>query len=211
MKSLSLVFSLVAFVFATTGCDNKTNKIPSDVKYEIVSETFQKTYKKSIIKVTLNKKVTKEVLAIIAEEVKLEYPSAKNYMISYYLPDMESDRAWAITNFNPDPDISILGSTEAEYNKMKAGSNPNGDIIGRWKDETPCLERTIIIYKQKDSLKLRSIYKDGSFGDYALMADKLNKSKFLKTSYKNECYIIESDGNLGTYNNGKMFSKSLKE
>lgn len=211
MKRLSLVFSLVAFVLATTGCGNKTNKIPSDVKYEIVSETFQKTYKKSIIKVTLNKKVTKEVLAIIAEEVKLEYPSAKNYMISYYLPDMESDRAWAITNFNPDPDISILGTTEADDNKMKAVPNPNGEIIGRWKDNTPYLERTIVIYKQKNIVKLRSIYKDGSFGDDKLIADKIDKLKFVKSSYSKEYYIIEPDGSLSTYSNGKIVSKSIKE
>ncbi|MDD4994142.1 MAG: hypothetical protein PHR83_18130 [Paludibacter sp.] len=208
MRYLKIFSVLIIFTVLMTNC----SQIPSDVEYKILNEKFVRTYKKSLIDVELNKRVSKDVLTLIAEEIKSKYPDSRNFMINYYLKGSDRNIAWAITHFNPEPDIQILGSTDEENKSMNNATLPTGEIIGIWNDNTATFERRIILFKQNDTLKLHSIFKDGSNGDEILKLKKQNgEIKYINTENPIDYYVIESTGNLIMYRNNKKYSESMKE
>ena len=91
--------------------ETEVNKnIPDGVNFSIINEDIMQRIKRSLA-VRLNKKVSEETLKKIAIQLKKsDYRKYERTFIEYYLEDMKvNSRAWAITHFNPNLEVKILG------------------------------------------------------------------------------------------------------
>ena len=84
---------------------------------------------------------------------------------------------------------------------------PSGELIGKWFDNRPYGENTMVIYKQDGVYTLRQTYKDSSHGDKNLIKEG---NKFIYENDFGEYLKIESDGTLGLYNRNGKFATADK-
>jgi len=184
----------------------ETIPLPS---YKVINQDYRKPIK-ATFNLRLEKQISESEITAIAKHLKSSNPDYTRYFIFYYLPDMEVGKgAWATSHFNTSLNVNILGLSSEEEEKLNSVEMPKGKIIGKWFDNSPASENTIIIYQKGGKYLFRQIYKDGSFGDQKV-SKKGNVYK-----YKNnfgEYLKIESDGNLGWYDKTGRFliAKKMK-
>jgi hypothetical protein len=198
------LFFLAAILFVAACTEDK--KLP----YKIEKQELNEYLKKATFDIRLEKELERLEIREIAKTIKKENPDFNTYFISYYLPEMKiGSGAWATSHFNPDLEVKIHGIKKKEVNKLKSIEMPEGEIIGKWIDNRPYAESTIIIFKQKNQLYYRQGFKDGSYGDEKL---KLKNNKYIYDNDFGEYFKIESDGNLGWYSSNGRFAlaKRLK-
>ena len=100
------------------------------------------------------------------------------------------------------------GEAVPEYKVEEASVNddatlPDGEIIGKWADETLGLAHTAIIFQQNGQYAVRKVYGDGSFGDFGLA----RSGDFFKYEMAyDEYYKIENNGDLGRYDDMGLIS-----
>ena len=75
---------------------------------------------KTMIDVRLTSEVDKEILTKIANEIRKDgRGNFDRIFINYYLPEMEMGMgAWAISHFNPDLEVQIMGLTQEEKTQL---------------------------------------------------------------------------------------------
>ena len=90
--------------------------IPDGVIYSVINHTSHLPFKESF-DIRLNGRVTKEVLELIAQEIKKSVrANPKRIYIVYYLQDMTVGAGgWASSHFNPELKLTIYGSTVDEF------------------------------------------------------------------------------------------------
>lgn len=206
MTKIIRIFIAFVFVILISNCDNNQNKEkekPKNVNYTIENQDFFKDLK-ATFDVRLEDKISKEVIKAIANDIKRNNPGYDKYFIAYLLPGMEiNNGAWATSHFNPSLEVNILGSETDNITKIdKSLSDIKEEkIIGKWEDNT--LGKLFIIHKDSSNYKLRTIYKDGSFGD-----KKLTKKGNIYNFDNRRSYIkIEKNGYLGWYDQDGRFLK----
>ncbi len=180
----------------------------SVVSYKIEMQDLSYKPVKASFDIRIAKQLSRDEIKKIADDIKSKNPGFERYFIFYWLPDMIiGSGAWATSHFTPNLSINIQGVSEAKEKEMKASSVPTGEIIGKWYDNRPLVESTIIIYKAKGAIKVRQIYPDGSFGDKNL---KQTGTKFTYPNDFGEFFKIESNGTLGWYSsNGKFATATV--
>ncbi len=191
-------------VKAQTG--EKTNS-KDNLSYEIITEKDNVNpeidLNKCNIEVRLNKKLTKEELKIIANNLRGTRKSYDKLWIFYYLPEMKvGSGAWATTHFTPDLEVEILGSTIAEEKSAIEKINVIGNVIGTWSEEQYTSTK-VVIYKEKEKIYIKTIYKNGQESVEELIAKKIKSGMKYEEAEGNpngEYYVLENDGNLGYYN-----------
>ena len=190
----------------TTESKIDNDAIPPGVIYKIVKvETDEAISKREVI-VELNNRVDIKVLEQIAYKVKGGDGFKKNW-IFYHLPNhSENEMAWAISHFTPELDLQIMGTTIEQEKMLKNGSLETGEIVGKWKDQISMLT----IYREDESLKLKTEYKDGSSGiDYL---KKSIENEMIRYDYvedtHGEYFVVEYGGNLGMYGNDGKFGEA---
>lgn len=138
--------------------------VPNDVSYTIIKTDVMPGIKRGL-DIRLNRKVSEEVLRTIATELKnSDQHTYERTLIAYYLPGMEvGSGAWAISHFDPDLQIRILGASLDQEKTLlaKSTNRPAGqDVIGRWQDDFP--GEVITIYREDGQLFIERNFKDGS-------------------------------------------------
>lgn len=178
-------------------------------RHDVEQTQLNNYVKKATLDVRLYDKATEKQLTKLAYYLKRTTPGYANYFISYYLPDMPiGSGAWATSHFTPNLEIKIQGIDKVNEKKLTGASNPVGsEQIGKWYDSRPYVESTLIIYKLNGKLKLRQIFKDGSFSDKSLTQ---SGSKYIYSNDFGEFLKIESDGNLGWYSENGRFAMLRK-
>ena len=181
-------------------------KIPSnEIQYTIINEEKMGNIKTSI-DVRLESEVNKETIIKIANELRKD--GRRNYQrvfINYYLPGMEvGSGAWALSHYNPELEVEILGLTEDEKTRLlEKTSLSESNLIGRWIDDTPYLGRVITISRNANTseLSIQSLYKDGSEGSKKLIEKIVNGQKHWveEGNVFGEYYFLNNDGNLSIY------------
>lgn len=79
-------------------------------KYTILKDESMSTIKRSV-DVRLKEKVSEEDLRIIAQEIRAMKGAHDRTFIVYYLPgDQVGAGGWAMTHFNPDLQVRVLGT-----------------------------------------------------------------------------------------------------
>lgn len=106
------------FLFIIVGLSDKepientpstTEASVSPYSYTVINDNEVQGMKKSL-DIRLEKEITKEELAGLANEIKSKVNEQyQNIFISYYLPSMEvGEGAWATTHFTPDLQVKII-------------------------------------------------------------------------------------------------------
>lgn len=212
MKKTPVYIFILAFLLLQYAClSDKTSTSQSQAaekiavpEFSILSKELEKGIGKASFDILLANKVTEAELEQIAENIKNSNPGYEKYFIGYYLPDMPVEgAAWATSHYNPTLLINIQGISQEDEDNLKNPDLPEGEIIGKWFDNRPYVENTMIIYQSNGTYKLRQIYKDGSFGDKELQKQG---DKFTYENDFGEFLKIESSGKLGYYSENERFA-----
>ncbi len=187
------------------------------VKYTVIEKSNLGSIKGSI-DIRLEKKATKEFLRKLALKLREAEPQKYDRLfITYYLPGMTpGSGAWAISHFNPNLVVKILGTTIEEEKVLKSGSGDfSGEIIGEWLDESPYAGAKYTFFKRNGKIFMIRKFKDGSGSEKEMIQKK--QSGRLRYEEKGgndfgEYYLIERDGDLGVYDNDGLIKtiRSIK-
>lgn len=205
-KFKSIAYVIIALII--TSCANY-NPV-EEYNCKILDSETMKTLKKTIY-IQIPEQLTEQQLTEIATFLRNENNQYERLFIFYLLPEMKiGSGAWATTHYNTSLEVNILGASETEEEEeMKSDLDVEGEVIGKWYDNSPYMEHSIIIYKQNDVYKLKETYKDGSINEKELEYIDLNgKSKFIYENDHGEYLLIESDGRLGQYDKEGLISKA---
>ena len=205
MKKLSAIFLTVLLCACSSTPEN----------YEIVNKDYFAPLRKLELNVRIQKELNKTQLETISNDIKDKVDSLDNIMIFFYTPDIEiGTGAYAVAKFDHSLDIDIQRASAEEKTKMNnATLDEKAKIIGKWNDPTLYMERKITIYTINDTLKIRYVYKDGSFGDKLLKTVKeKGLTRYNIVDNSGEWYVLEKNGNLSTWGEGGKYDemKSIK-
>jgi len=208
MRNLLMIFLITLALFAAVPVFAETFL---GVNYTVIEKSNLGNIKGSI-DIRLDKKVTKDFLIKIA--LKLREAEPRKYdrlFITYYLPGMTlGSGAWATSHFDPNLKVKILGTTiEEEKALLSESKNSSGEIIGEWLDESPYVGAKYTLIKKNGKIIMIRKFKDGS-GSEEEMIQK-NQSGRLRFEEKGgndfgEYYLIERNGNLGSYDSAGLIS-----
>ncbi len=178
-----------------------TIEIPADVTYTVAVKQIMPGIKRSL-EVTLDQRITEDVLRALAHKLKNEDPNEyERTFILYYLKDIKNPvAAWATTHFNPDLKVVIMGLTvEDEKSLLEAPVDTEHDKIGRWLDDSPYAGGIITIYRDNGKYIYEQKFTDGSVMTKELVErpSPLGRRFNLKEeTYANDHFVIDRNGTL---------------
>ncbi len=176
--------------------------LPENLDIEVIS-CSETSHTKVSLEVRLSRRVTKQELTDLAHGLwkQNEGNQHERTFILYYLPGMEVGAgAWATTHFNPDLEVKIQGSSiEQDRQFRKTAASFEGDVVGKWMDETPFAGGTLVIFQEGETVKLERTYLDGSSDIRELVERKVDgETRYSKAGANafSEYYVIDGGGNL---------------
>ena len=187
------------------------------VNYSIIEKSNMGSIKASI-EIRLEQKVSKDYLQKFALKLQQKEPRQYERMfITYYLPGMTpGSGAWATSHFNPNLEVKILGTTIEEEKALKSDSGgASGEIIGEWIDESPYVGAKYTFLRRSDKIFMIRKFKDGSGSETEMVQKKHSRRLRFEEKRGNdfgEYYLIESNGNMGIYDNDGLINtmRSIK-
>lgn len=198
----------IFFIFlAAFGCTVKEPQLPSDVSYKITKMVVDGD--RYLVNVEINKILDKKIVKEISDYIKTTNTEVENMKIMFDLnvPHLGS---WCLVEYTPVYKLNMNGLNEAEdkiLNEASVVDIKHSLQIGKWKELTTSVERTIILYEKNNEKYVRSYYKDKSFGDEKL---KLKDKKYIVINDKiDEWYIVEKNKNLGVYSSKGKFTEAI--
>ena len=215
-----LFYAILTMLFITScGNDTKIGKytkepLPENFTYEIVKDESNEALEKNQLSVELSGKLTEGQIATIAEELFNSKDKQRRFYISYNLKGVENTSTfWAISNFDPELEIEIIGSTINEDNaKDKLSEKVDGDVVGKW-NENKYTYSNLIIFKKENKTFLKTIYKNGQISDVELKESKSENGiryDYKDGGYNGEYFILNKEKNLELYNKeNKNFTTAM--
>ncbi len=181
--------------------DAKATLIPSDVSFSVIDSETIRGIKRSLV-VRLNKGVSEETLRAIALELKAR--DSRHYdhtFMSYYVDGMAvGSGAWATTHFDPVLKVQINGLTEEDEHRLASqGRVADGEVVGRWLDESPFVAGRITLIQSGTKLFVERTFKDGSSsGDEVVEKRTSAGRRFDKVegSSTGDHWVINANGDL---------------
>ena len=177
--------------------------------YEIISQSRSGNTRCSF-DVRLEEHVLESSIRSIAEEIKRrEAEDCERTFIVHYLPGMEVDAGgWATSHFTPNLEVRILGMTADQANSARR--LPDGEVVGRWRQDGPLLGGWLTIIRRDNQLIERWDYADGSNSEDSLDESRLPDGRLRFEDQggnaNGDYYVVETDGRLGLYNDGGQWS-----
>ena len=187
-----------------TSTTHSDTQIPKDLIYKILKETPNKVVSKCNLDIQLSRKINKEELTAVANELRSTRKQYNHLWIGYTLENMKvGSGGWATTHFTPNLEVQILGATadeEKELNEL-AKNVEGGQILGQW-FEQQATSATYVYYEKNKKLYMKTIYKDKSSTEVVVNKRKVeNGLRVYDTENAHgEYYIISDSGNLEFYN-----------
>jgi len=208
---LIFAYLISSFFSCSTSTEHSIEKpnIPTDVECHITKNVIDKGDDRYLINVEINKVVDERTIKSISDYIKSTNTAASNMRMFFMIKGVGRG-AWARVDYLPDYELDILGPTAQESKNLEDASIQDineAEIIGKWKDLTSFSVRTLIIYKKEKKLFIRWFYEDKSYDDVNLKKQN-DKYKVVNRNGYDEWYVIESNGNLGTYSCKGKFSEA---
>ena len=208
MKKLTcLLFAFILLI--SCGENAKIGKytkepLPEHFSYEIINDESNSALEKNQLEIELSQKLTEGQIAALAEELFNSKDKQRRFYISYKLKGVENSVAyWAISHFDPELKIEIIGSTAQEdVNKDKLSEKIDGEVIGKW-DENKYTFSNLIIYKKDSKTFIKTIFKSGQTSDVELKESDTEKGKrydYKDGGYNGEYFILNNENELELYN-----------
>lgn len=219
--SLLVIFLLTRFISK----DEKLNKEESKILETcnlISNET--NTPIKFVAEFRLTRILSKEELRELALVLKNKYEiKSENIFLGFYLFDLKVGNAyWARADFKPDLEIEIFGQT-VEDKKWVKNIKPNSElnvkinnVIGIWHDQGLGGQVLIRIRKDKRLGYILEYIDSPNSGPGILpfeltLKKKSNQIIFIKKeSETGDCFLIEENGNLSSYDKDGYITTYLK-
>lgn len=206
-----LFYALISLLIITSCGDSSTigkykkEPLPDDFTYNIIVDKSNEALEKNELTIEINKKISVEQIATLADKLFSSKPKQRRFYIFLMLPGMKDDAgAWAISHFDPELDIQIVGSSaqqDSTSNKL-ADEKVDGDIIGKWHEEQ-YTSSNYVIFKNNKKVFIKTIFKSGQSADKELKEKKVKtgmRYDYKDGGYNGEYYILTSDGILEFYN-----------
>lgn len=219
----NLIFTVVTSVFLLSSCDSgtigkyKKEPLPDDFTYNILEDRSNEALEKNELTVEINKKITVEQIATLADKFFSSKSKQRRFYIFYLLPGMKAGSgAWATSHFDPELEIEIIGSTsQQDDNSDKvADAVIDGEVIGKWHEEQ-YTSSNYVIYKKDNKIFIKTIFKNGQISDEELKEKKVGNGTrydYKQGGYNGEYFILNSDGGLEFYNSeDKKFTTASKK
>jgi hypothetical protein len=152
--------------------------------------------------VRLPRKVTEKELQAVALHLKgLARGEFQQTFIVYYVPGMEVGAGgWATTHFNPNLQVRILGTSEAEERELVGSpdSDPESDVIGSWLDDRPFVGTRITFYREDGTTYRERRYRDGSSDRDVLIETRVPRGRKFETDPPSgrDYYLLVDSGAL---------------
>src|SRR5690606_26529114 len=167
---LLLIVSIISIALFKACFSNKTigeykkEDLPDNFEYAIIKDESDSRLNKNQLLVQIPQKLTVGQIATLAEELYNSKPKMKRFYIGYLLPDMkEGAGAWAISNFEPDIKIEILGTTvKGEIKALNNLEKTPGEVVGKWYERQKT-DSYYTIFKTEKGIFLRKFIEDGDF------------------------------------------------
>ena len=185
--SVPLILIIVAAIVGISQYDENLTH------YTIVKDDSKRDIKR-MVEVSLNKKLTKKQLESIAKDIFKD--GFKRTFISYKIEGESSSAKWATSNFNPDLDIYIIGSTKKEDSIMvqNAKFKTPGELLSAWKAESDIMGAMYSMSRENDIYLFTQFWKDG-----AIMTDTIKIDGQTFDMGHGEYGKVYDDGSLGFY------------
>ncbi len=148
------------------------------------------------------RKLNKQELTEIAKYLKKKNARYSYLFILYYLPEMQvGNGAFATSHFNPNLNVNFGATSEfIESSPLLILTSQNGiKVIGTWYDNTLGTQTVYQIYQKSNNYILRKIIGNRFTEDKMRYTNKNGSKKFAYDSDDIEYFIIDSNGNLGIY------------
>jgi len=201
------ICSILEFVF------NK-EELPENFEYRIIKDESNPNIEKNQLQVEINQKLTEGQLATLAEELYNSKDKQRRFYIFYNLKGNENTlMAWATSHFDPELEIAINGSTNAEDNKLQPEAQKVKDnIIGIFNEEDYTFS-LYTIYENNGKTFIRTTLKGGESMDNEV--EKINSKNGVRYNYKEDIsqgeYFILNNDILEFYNSeNKKFTSANK-
>ena len=183
-------------------------------RFDILETTLETANEKIAFDLRVYEILDEEDIRRIAYYFRNKYSQYKRVFILYYLPNMPvGEGAWAISHFEPELRLQILGITKADENKTDSLITklnelaPKGEIIGTWLDQgAGTFTHYLRISKNSSGQYTETtlFFNDLSHGSRSLT--KIGDKYTYESSF-GEFYKIESDGSLGLYSENGCYGK----
>ena len=227
-----LVLSLLVVTLISASCENakeqKSNTVsdnntigsytkqslPQDFSYKVIKDESNERLEKNQLTIEINKKLNLQQLATLAEQIYDSKPRQRRFYIFYLVPGMRIGAgAWAISHFDPELKIEILGSTmdqDSERDSLVIATG--GELVGKWHEEQ-YTAANYVIFKKNGRVFLKTVFGKGSINDDELISKKVRNG--IRYDYKEnphgEYFVVNQDGQLEFYNReGKNFTTAIK-
>lgn len=185
------------------------------IGYTINEIEYQQPFKKGVLSIILDSKITKQELEKLGNELKRKlFRSAVRIFMFYYLKtDLMRSYAWGLTHFEESKKtIEINGlNSEEEASFIEQISNDKRLIIGHWIDESN-LKSLLTIYKDNGKVFMEILFKDKSMLTKEQVVTKVNAGiKYQDIDDKHSEYVIvDKEGLLSYYSEDGIFNKIEK-
>ena len=207
MRNLMITITLIAFITINAICGNQD--VLEKYNCTIIKTETLKTIKKGFY-IRVQEQLTEDQLREVAQQIKKDNNSYERLFIFYLLPDMEmGSGAWAISHFNPNLEIVIMGATKEQEEQLKNEITDSEDIIGKWFCGYAGLEHSIIFEKKEDKIIAKLKFKDRSSMEEILIK-KPNGRFDIKGNENGEYYILNSSGDLELWDTQGKFTTAKK-
>lgn len=168
----------------------------TDIAYKVTKDHSKRNIKRAV-DVLLPERIDKSTLKALAQ--KLYREGYKRTFIGYRLQEDPDGPYWATTNYNPDLEVNILGTSKRENNKLISKPlTADGKMLGKWVVNWGYKYKAVIL-ESDDGIFIKTLFSDGSGN-----TEKLAKSTVGNTiryyegggKERGEYYTISPNGDL---------------
>lgn len=175
---------------------------PPDVRWTVISDDVRDISGYRFVDIVLNKRVSEEALRAVAWQIYRMSPNHPVVHALYWIEGMDTETtAWAITRWDPNLNLTIMGLTPEDRERLLAEPIPDAQaIVGRWfMDQTSIFKGVVTIYVDEQGTPfMQHIFEDGSDATYKLTETPTTTGRrFVWVDIFRESYIIVESGQGG--------------
>lgn len=206
-RRIGLIGAAVLGASLLVGCGDSNN-----IDYTITKDESKRDIKRTV-EVLLPERVDKAELERLAGDI---YKGGfERTFIGYRLDGEQEGAYWATTNYNPNLEVRILGSTGGEHEAATSNAiDVDGDLIGTWLVNWG-FEYKAAIYEKDERTFITTKFSDGSGKTTELNVQEIDgATRFYDEGgeERGEYYRIGDDGLLQFWSeNGNYYTAPIAE
>lgn len=207
---MDLLSKLFAVVAASVSLSAWATSFAQPADFSVIKDESKGNIKRAV-EVVLPERVDQPTLEALAKEIKDSNPTQfQRTFIGWRIKGEEGGAYWAKTDYLPALTVQFLGSTVADYAKVKATSTKaDGEVFGSWLS-TWGYDYKMVGYQKSGKTFIRSIFADGSSDTKEFVAKKVSGKSVLVDAEGSdfvEYYTVNAHGDLKFWGeNGNFYT-----